>query len=82
MEVPYFLNEYDPDALRFYLTAPAPSPATRPRRFSWEHFVERIDHVLSESEETSWWSHIRCAQCMPGAAERGKPHAVVRLQAI
>ncbi|MGC9334231.1 MAG: methionine--tRNA ligase, partial [Anaerolineae bacterium] len=39
VEVPYFLERYDPDALRFYLTATAPE--TRDTEFSWEDFVER-----------------------------------------
>ena len=48
MEVPDFLTRYDPDPLRFYLTAPAPE--TRDTDFSWEDFVERNNHVLSEAE--------------------------------
>jgi methionyl-tRNA synthetase len=50
--VPYFLSKYDPDALRFYLTATAPE--TRDTEFSWEDFVERNNHVLSAAKETSW----------------------------
>jgi methionyl-tRNA synthetase len=48
VEVPYFLSKYDPDALRYYLTATAPK--TRDTEFSWEDFVERNNHVLSASE--------------------------------
>jgi len=48
VEVPYFLSKYDPDALRFYLTAVAPE--TRDTEFSWEDFVERNNHVLSGAE--------------------------------
>jgi methionyl-tRNA synthetase len=44
VEVPYFLNKYDPDALRFYLTATAPE--TRDTEFSWEGFVERNNNEL------------------------------------
>ena len=44
MEVPYFLDKYDPDALRFYLTATAPE--TRDTEFSWEDFVERNNNEL------------------------------------
>jgi methionyl-tRNA synthetase len=44
VEVPYFLNKYDPDALRFYLTATAPE--TRDTEFSWEDFVERNNNEL------------------------------------
>ncbi len=44
MEVPYFLSKYDPDALRFYLTAVAPE--TRDTEFSWEDFVERNNNEL------------------------------------
>jgi methionyl-tRNA synthetase len=62
VEVPYFLSKYDPDALRFYLTATAPE--TRDTEFSWEDFVER------QGTTTSWWPHIRYAQCMPGATWR------------
>jgi methionyl-tRNA synthetase len=42
--VPYFLSKYDPDALRFYLTAVAPE--TRDTEFSWEDFVERNNNEL------------------------------------
>jgi methionyl-tRNA synthetase len=48
VDVPYFLSRYDPDALRFYLTAVAPE--TRDTEFSWEEFVERNNHVLSVVE--------------------------------
>ena len=44
MEVPYFLGKYDPDALRFYLTATLPE--TRDTEFSWEDFVERNNNEL------------------------------------
>jgi methionyl-tRNA synthetase len=44
VEVPYFLKKYDPDALRFYLTATAPE--TRDTEFSWEDFVERNNNEL------------------------------------
>jgi methionyl-tRNA synthetase len=44
VEVPYFLSKYDPDALRFYLTAVAPE--TRDTEFSWEDFVERKNNEL------------------------------------
>jgi methionyl-tRNA synthetase len=48
VEVPYFLSEYDPDALRFTLTATAPE--TRDTEFSWEDFVEHNNPVPSEAE--------------------------------
>jgi len=44
VEVPYFLSKYDPDPLRFYLTATAPE--TRDTEFSWEDFVERNNNEL------------------------------------
>ena len=44
MEVPYFLSQYDPDALRFYLTATLPE--TRDTEFSGEDFVERNNNEL------------------------------------
>ena len=44
MDVPYFLSKYDPDALRYYLTATAPE--TRDTEFSWEDFVERNNNEL------------------------------------
>ncbi len=61
VDVPYFLSKYDPDALRFYLTATLPE--TRDTEFSREDFVERSNWVLSRSPEpreganegTSWW---------------------------
>jgi len=48
VDVPYFLSKYDPDPLRYYLTATAPE--TRDTEFSWEDFVERNNHVLSVAE--------------------------------
>ena len=48
VDVPYFLSKYDPDALRFYLTAVAPE--TRDTEFSWEDFLERNNHVPSANE--------------------------------
>jgi hypothetical protein len=58
-----FLSKYDPDPLRYYLTATAPEtrgteyalpvPSVgegRHRRVSWEDFVERNNHVLSAHE--------------------------------
>jgi DNA polymerase III alpha subunit len=50
-----FLSKYDPDPLRYYLTATAPETrgteyALRYRRVSWEDFVERNNHVLSAHE--------------------------------
>jgi methionyl-tRNA synthetase len=44
VEVPYFLGKYDPDALRFYLTATAPE--TRDTEFSWEGFLGRNNNEL------------------------------------
>jgi len=44
VEVPYFLSRYDPDPLRYYLTAAAPE--TRDTEFSWEEFVERNNNEL------------------------------------
>jgi methionyl-tRNA synthetase len=44
VDVPYFLSKYDPDALRFYLTAVAPE--TRDTEFAWEDFVERNNNEL------------------------------------
>ena len=42
--MPYFLSKYDPDLLRFYLTATAPE--TRDTEFPWEDFVERNNNEL------------------------------------
>jgi methionyl-tRNA synthetase len=44
VDVPYFLSKYDPDALRYYLTATAPE--TRDTDFAWEDFVERNNNEL------------------------------------
>jgi methionyl-tRNA synthetase len=44
VDVPYFLSRYDPDPLRFFLTAVAPE--TRDTEFSWEDFVERNNNEL------------------------------------
>lgn len=44
VDVPYFLSRYDPDPLRYYLTAVAPE--TRDTEFTWEEFVERNNNEL------------------------------------
>jgi hypothetical protein len=44
VDMPYYLSKYDPDPLRFYLTATAPE--TRDTEFSWEDFVERNNNEL------------------------------------
>jgi methionyl-tRNA synthetase len=44
VDVSYFLSRYDPDPLRYYLTAAAPE--TRDTEFSWEEFVERNNNEL------------------------------------
>jgi methionyl-tRNA synthetase len=44
VDVPYFLSRYDPDPLRYYLTAVAPE--TRDTEFAWEEFVERNNNEL------------------------------------
>jgi methionyl-tRNA synthetase len=44
VELPCFLSKYDPDPMRFYLTATAPE--TRDTEFSWEDFVERNNNEL------------------------------------
>jgi methionyl-tRNA synthetase len=44
VDVPYFLSKYDPDLLRYYLTATAPE--TRDTEFSWEDFAERNNNEL------------------------------------
>jgi methionyl-tRNA synthetase len=52
VDVPYFLSKYDPDALRFYLTAVAPETRDteacpeEPEGFAWEDFVERNNNEL------------------------------------
>jgi methionyl-tRNA synthetase len=54
--VPHFLSKYEPDALRFYLTATAPETRdTEPalsvvEGFFWEDFVQRNNLVPSGSE--------------------------------
>ena len=44
VDAPYFLSRYDPDPLRYYLTAVAPE--TRDTEFGWEEFVERNNNEL------------------------------------
>jgi methionyl-tRNA synthetase len=44
VDVPYFLSRYDPDSLRYYLTAVAPE--TRDTEFAWEEFVVRNNNEL------------------------------------
>ena len=53
VEVPYFLSKYDPDALRFYLTAVAPE--TRDTEFSWEDFIERNNNELVATWGSRAW---------------------------
>ena len=60
MEVPYFLSKYDPDALRFYLTAVAPE--TRDTEFSWEDFVERNNNELVAN-----WGNLANARADSGS---------------
>jgi methionyl-tRNA synthetase len=44
VDVPYFLSRYEPDPLRYYLTAAAPE--TKDTEFTWEEFVERNNNEL------------------------------------
>jgi methionyl-tRNA synthetase len=68
VEVPYFLSKYDPDALRFCLTATAPE--TRDTEFSWEDFVERNNNEL-----VATWGNLGQRPWVHGLA-------VVRVQAL
>jgi methionyl-tRNA synthetase len=70
VDVSYFLSKYDPDALRFYLTAAAPE--TRDTEFSWDDFVERNNRVLSASEGhelVAAWGNLANAPGYSGYAE-------------
>jgi len=83
--VPYFLSKYDPDALRFYLTATAPE--TRDTEFSWEDFVERNNPVLSENEGNELVATTRLSSRrslgQPGPTpKRTRVHAELCLQAL
>ena len=51
VDVPYFLSRYDPDPLRFYLTAVAPE--TRDTEFAWEDFFER-----NNTELVATWGNL------------------------
>jgi methionyl-tRNA synthetase len=81
VEVPYFLSKYDPDPLRFYLTA----PEMRDTEFSWEDFVERNNNEL-----VATWGNLANARGYSGPPERysgppegySGPHAEFRLQAL
>ena len=68
MDVPYFLSKYDPDPLRYYLTATAPE--TRDTEFFWEDFVERNNNEL-----VATWGNL-------GNRPRVLGLAVVRVQAV
>ena len=57
VDVPYYLSKYDPDPLRFYLTATAPE--TRDTEFSWEDFVER-----NNNEMVATWGNLANARGM------------------
>ena len=76
MEVPYFLSRYDPDALRFYLTATAPE--TRDTEFSWEDFVERNNNELVATHS------LRSVHAWGNLGQRPWVHglAVIRVQAL
>jgi methionyl-tRNA synthetase len=76
VDVPYFLSKYDPDPLRFYLTAT--SPETRDTEAcpealegsSGEDFVERNNHVLSANEGNELvvtWGNLANAQGYSGS---------------
>jgi methionyl-tRNA synthetase len=93
--VPYFLSKYDPDALRFYLTATASE--TRDTKacpeglegFSWEDFVERNNPVLSAGEgnelvATARLSSRRSLGQPSNASPQGggQSYAVFRLQTL
>jgi methionyl-tRNA synthetase len=64
VEVPYFLSRYDPDPLRFYLTAPAPETrdtVTCPEGldgFSWEDFVEWNNEYLGDEGQLFGMQHV------------------------
>jgi methionyl-tRNA synthetase len=68
VEVPYFLSKYDPDPLRFYLTATAPE--TRDTEFSWEDFVERNNNelvVTHSLRSVHAWGNARADSGLPEA---------------
>jgi valyl-tRNA synthetase len=73
VEVPYFLGKYDPDALRFYLTATAPETrdtelALRaPKGHRGKILWSATTMSRAKPRETSWWRPLRYAQCRPGA---------------
>jgi methionyl-tRNA synthetase len=69
VDIPCFLSRYDPDALRFYLTAMAPE--TRDTEFSWEDFVERNNNELVATARLS----SRRSLGKSGPPERTRVHA-------
>jgi hypothetical protein len=80
VEVPYFLSKYDPDPLRFYLTATAPE--TRDTEFSWEDFVERNNNELVATHSlcsVHAWGNARADS---GPPEGTRVHAELCLQAL
>jgi methionyl-tRNA synthetase len=60
VDVPYCLSRYDPDPLRFYLTATAPE--TRDTEFTWEDFVERNNNEL-----VATWGNLANARGTSGS---------------
>ena len=85
VEVPYFLSKYDPDPLRFYLTATAPETrdtelALRDEGSPWEDFVERNNNELVEIASLS--SRRSLGQPVPTPEDGTRVHAVVRVQAL
>ena len=93
VEVLYFLSKYDPDPLRFYLTATAPEtrdtePALKDEGSPWEDSVERNNPVPSASEGNELVATARLSsrrslgQLVPTPEEGTRVHAELCLQAL
>ena len=62
VDVPYFLSKYDPDPLRYYLTATAPE--TRDTEPALRAPKGHPGRISSSGTTMSWWPHIRYAQSL------------------
>ncbi len=84
VEVPYFLSRYDPDPLRYYLTATAPETrdteacSEGTKGSPWEDFVERKSNELV----AAWGSPANCRIMLQMRPSAGRPERLVPRRVI
>jgi hypothetical protein len=71
VDVPYFLSRYDPDPLRYYLTATAPETRDTPTAVLVGGFrrAPRDNNELVATRSLRFLRFPQDRQCMPGARE-------------